>query len=103
MLLYFQIQLKNKHFQKLRIFQKIIKENGLVISAPKMKLFQIQIRFLRFEIYHGKIKPIQRTIDFGNKFPNEIKDKNHLQRFLGSLNYVYEFYPNIRISIKPLF
>ena len=29
-----------EHFQHLRIFQKIIKESGLVISAPKMKHFQ---------------------------------------------------------------
>ena len=40
-----------EHFQHLRIFQKVIKENGLEISAPKMKLFQTQIRFLEFEIY----------------------------------------------------
>ena len=65
-----------EHFQHLRIFQKIIKESGLVISAPKMKLFQTQIRFLGFEIYQGKIKPIQRAIDFVNKFSDEIKDKS---------------------------
>ena len=68
-----------------------------------MKLFQTQIRFLGFEIYQGKIKPIQRAIEFGNKFPDEIKNKNQLQRFLGSLSYVLEFYLNLRTSIKPLF
>ena len=68
-----------------------------------MKLFQTQIRFLGFEIYQGKIKSIERAIDFANKFPDEIKDKNQLQNFLGSLNYVLEFYPNLRTSIKPLF
>ena len=57
-----------EHFQHLRIFQKIIRENGLVISASKIKLFQTKIRFLRFEIYQGKIRPIQRAIDFANKF-----------------------------------
>ena len=93
----------DEHFQHLRFFQKIIKENGLVISASKMKLFQTQIRFLGFEIYQWKIKPIQRAIEFENKFPDEIKDKNQLQRFLGSLSYVSEFYQNLRTSIKPLF
>ena len=53
-----------------------------------MKLFQTKIKFLGFEIYQEKIKPIQRAIDFANKFLDEIKDKNQLQRFLGSLNYV---------------
>ena len=92
-----------EHFQHLIIFQKIIKENGLVIFASKMKLFQTQIRFLGFEIYQRKIKPIQRAIEFANKFLDEIKDKNQLQRFLGSFNYVSKFYPNLRTSIKPLF
>ena len=85
------------------MFQRLVRENGLVISASKIKLFQTKIRFLWFEIYQGTIKPIQRAIEFANKFPNELKDKNQLQRFLGSLNYVAEFYPNLRILIKPLF
>ena len=92
-----------EHFQYLKTFQKLVRENGLVISASKTKLFQTKIRFLGFEIYQGTIKPIQKAIEFANKFPDEIKDKNPLQRFLGSLNYVVEFYPNLRILIKLLF
>ena len=84
-------------------FQKLVRDNGLVISASKIKLFQTNIRFLGFDIYQGKIKTIQRAIEFANKFLYEIKDKNQLQRFLGSLNYVADFYPNLRILIKPLF
>ena len=92
-----------EHFKHLKNFQKIVRENGLVISATKIKLFQTNIRFLEFEIYQGQIKPIQRAIDFANKFPDEIKDKTQLQGFLGSLNYVAEYYPNLIILIKPLF
>ena len=92
-----------QHFKHLEIFQKIVKENGLVISAPKIKLFQTRIRLLGFEIYQDMIKPIQRSIEFGSKFPDEIKDKTQLQRFLGSLNYVLDFYPNLRTTIKLLF
>ena len=92
-----------EHFKHLKNFQKIVRDNGLVISATKIKLFQTNIRFLGFDIYQGQIKPITRAIDFANKFPDEIKDKTQLQRFLGSLNYVAKFYPNLRILIKPLF
>ena len=92
-----------EHFKHLKIFQKIVRDNGLVISATKIKLFQTKIRFLGFDIYQGQIKPITRAIDFADKFPDEIKDKTQLQRFLGSLNHVAEFYPNLRILIKPLF
>ena len=65
-----------EHFQHLRIFQKLARDNGLVISASKIKKFQTKIRFLGFEIYQGTIKPIQRAIEFANKFPDELKDKN---------------------------
>ena len=90
-------------FNHLDIFQKIVRENDLVVSTPKIKLFQTRIRFLGFEIYRGMIKPIQRSIEFSSKFPDEIKDKTQLQRFLGSLNYVSDFYPNLRTIIKPLY
>ena len=50
-----------------------------------MKLFQTKIRFLGHEIFQGKTKPIQRSIEFVDKFPNEIKDKKQLQRFSGCL------------------
>ena len=89
-----------EHFKHLKFFKKIIRENGLVIFATKIKLFQTNIRFY---IYQGQIKPIHRAIEFANKFLDEIKDKTQLQRFLGSLNYVADFYPNLKILIKPLF
>ena len=71
-----------EHFKHLKKFQKIVRDNGLVIYATKSKLFQTNIRFLGFDIYQGQIKPIHRAIEFANKFPDEIKDKTQLQRFL---------------------
>ncbi|RDX65261.1 Orf V, partial [Mucuna pruriens] len=41
--------------------------------------------------------------EFGEKIPNEIKDKTQLQRFLGCVNYKAEFIPNIRIICAPLY
>ena len=64
----------------------------MACSTPKMKLFQTKIRFLGHEIYQGKTKPVQRSIEFADKFPNEIKDKKQLQRFLGCLNYVSDYF-----------
>ena len=92
----------DQHFKHLQNFQKIVKDR-LVIFAPKIKLFQISIRFLGFEIYQGIVKPIQRVVKFTSKFSNEIKDRNQLQRFLRGLNYVSDFYPILRTIIKPLF
>ncbi|KAK4593455.1 hypothetical protein RGQ29_017529 [Quercus rubra] len=38
-----------------------------------------------------------------NLFPDQILDKTQLQRFLGSLNYISDFYQNLRQQCKPLF
>ena len=86
----------DQHWKHLRAFFNTIKLNGLVVSAPKIKLFQTTIRFLGFDIRHGVIKPIDRAIQFADKFPDEILDKTQLQRFLGSLNYFSDFYQNLR-------
>ena len=64
-----------QHFDHLEKFHITIKENELVVSARKVKLFQIKIRFLGFEIFQGTINPISKSIEFVDKFPNEIKDK----------------------------
>ena len=85
----------DEHWTHLNLFLSIIKYNGLVVSSPKIKLFQTKIRFLGYNIYQAKISPIDRVIKFADKFPDEILDKTQLQRFLGSLNM-------LRNSIKLL-
>ena len=75
----------DQHKKHLRAFLNIVKFNGLVVSTPKIKLFQTRVRFLGFDIHHGVIKPIDRAIQFAD----QILDKTQLQRFLGSLNYIF--------------
>jgi hypothetical protein len=87
----------------LNSFLEIIKTNGLVFSAKKIKLFQTKIRFLSFDISEGQTRPIDRAIEFASKFPGVITDKNQLQRFLGSLNYIADFFKDLRKYCKPLF
>ncbi|KAG7956032.1 hypothetical protein I3843_11G104300 [Carya illinoinensis] len=93
----------DEHWKHLQTFLDIIRINGLVVSAKKINLFQTKIRFLGYDILESKIRPINRAIEFADKFPDVIIDKNQLQRFLGSLNYVAEFYQNMRKQCKPLF
>ena len=64
-----------QHWKHLRSFLNIVKLNGLVVSAPKIKLFQTHVRFLGFDIHHGLIKPIDRAIQFADKFLDQILDK----------------------------
>ncbi|CAN1314279.1 hypothetical protein LINPERPRIM_LOCUS29259 [Linum perenne] len=85
----------DQHFKHLRIFLKVTTQAGLAVSAKKLKLCQTKIRFLGHNIYQGSIIPIDRAIQFA--------DKTQLQRFLGSLNYIAEFYKNLAYDAKPLF
>jgi hypothetical protein len=73
------------------------------LFRPKIKLFQTKIRFLGFDISEGQIRPIDRAIQFADKFPDVIINKTQLQRFLGSLNYIADFYKDLRKYCKPLF
>lgn len=82
----------DQHWKHSNIFHKVIIQNGLVVFARKMKLFQTNIQFLGYKIQHDQVLPVTRVIEFDDKFPNEIKEKKQLQRFLGCLNYVSDFY-----------
>ena len=84
-------------------FLDTIKRNGLVVSAKKIKLFQTKVCFLGYDISKGQIHPIDKAIQFANKFPDVITDKTQLQRFPRSLNYVADFYKDTRKQCKPLF
>ena len=59
--------------------------------------------FLGFDISEGQIRPIDRAIQFADKFHNVIIDKTQLQRFFGSLNYIADFYKDLRKYCKLLF
>lgn len=42
-------------------------------------------------------------MEFASKFPDEIKDKTQLQRFLGSLNYVRDYYHQLSADANILY
>ncbi|KAL4199114.1 hypothetical protein AMTRI_Chr03g143250 [Amborella trichopoda] len=68
-----------------------------------MSLFQTKIRLLGHNIFQGTIIPIDRAIEFANKFPDIIINKTELQRFLRCLNYIADFIQNLAIIAKPLY
>ena len=93
----------DEHWKHLYSFLDTIKRNGLLVFAKKIKLFQTKVRFLGYDIFEGQICPIDRAIQFVDKFPDVIIDKTQLQRFLGSLNYIADFYKDLRKLCKLLF
>jgi len=93
----------DEHFKHLNIFKYLVVKNGLVISAPKIKLFQHEIRFLGHNIVNETIITINRSIEFASKFSDEITDTKQLQRFLGALNYVADYYKDLAKDTKILY
>lgn len=74
-----------------------------MVSAKKIKLFQIAVRFLGHNIELRSIKPINKAIKFASKFLDENLDKKKLERFLTILNYIVDFYKDLALDAKPLF
>lgn len=68
----------DEYWKHLSLFLYIIRQNGLIISTKKVKLFQIKIRFISYDIFQSKIRPINRAIKFNDKFSNIILDQNQL-------------------------
>ena len=65
----------DEHWKHLKTFKWIIKKNGLVLSQRKIKLFEIEIQFLRYKVTNKTITPVERVIKFADKFSDEITDK----------------------------
>ena len=65
----------DEHRKHLYSFLDIIKRNGLVVSAKKIKLFQTKVHFNGYDISEGHIRPIDRVIQFVDKFLDVIIDK----------------------------
>ena len=84
-------KLVTKHFSHSQRFFNILKQNRLVVSALKIKLCQTKTRFVGYNIYQGSITLNSWEIEFVDKFPNVIKNKNQLQRFLRCLNQGCQF------------
>jgi len=81
-----------EHFKHVNIFKNLVKKNGLVLSKKKIEVFQTTIKFLGHTICNGNISLQKHALEFVEKFPDVIINKNQLQRFLGFLNYVSNFY-----------
>ena len=81
-------------------FFEWLKMQVYFVLAKKVKLFQTKVIFLGHHIHRGSIIPIERAIEFASKFPNDIKDKKQLQRFLGSLNYISNFYKDLKVLVE---
>ncbi|KAL2543263.1 orf y [Abeliophyllum distichum] len=78
------------------------KNEGIVLSKKKAKLFKEKIGYLGLEIAYGykQLKP--HILTHIQEFPNEIQDKKQLMRFLGCLTYAESFIKDLAKMRSPL-
>lgn len=69
-----------------------------------MELFKDRINFLGFELGNNYVKLHDHIVKKVHEFPNNYTyNKKELQRFLGIVNYVKNFIPNIGEILGPLY
>ena len=94
---------KKKHIGYLQLVFKKFEDIGIIISKPKMQLFQITIEFLGVVIGKGKIVLQPYTLEKILNFLDEIEETKELQKFLGLLNYVRPLIKYLSKIVGPLF
>lgn len=72
----------------------MVYEHGLVLSdsEEKFQIGKVRIDYLGLHIEQGHIELQPHVLLHLLKFPDVLLDKKILQRFLGCLNYIRQFY-----------
>ena len=88
----------------MKIFFKICKEKGLVLSKEKMVIGVTEIEFLGATIRNRKLRLQPHIIKKLTQFPDEqLQEKKGLRSWLGLLNYARTYIPKLGILLGPLY
>lgn len=84
----------NSHKLHLEKFYELVYKHGLVLSdlEEKFQIGKVRIDYLGLHIEQGHVNLQPHVLTHLLKFPNVIPDIRTLQRFLGCLNYIRQFY-----------
>ena len=93
---------KTEHIQLLQQFQSIIIQYGIMLSARKMVIAQPKIDFLGMQITDGSFTPQAHLATTLLDIPDENLTKRQVQQFLGVINYVSDFIPQLSQLKRPL-
>ena len=93
---------KEQHLEHLNIFVDLCITHGIWISKKKSIIGESKIEFLGLIIDAEGIELQTHILEKIKDFPEKIKDRKQLQRFLGILNYAEGFIKNPADLRKPL-
>ncbi|ESQ37601.1 hypothetical protein EUTSA_v100029341mg, partial [Eutrema salsugineum] len=93
---------EEEHIRSLRQFQGIVEEYGIMLSARKMIIAQPNIDFLGMQITEGRFTPQAHLATALLDFPDENLTRRQVQQFLGVINYISDFIPQLSQITRPL-
>ena len=79
------------HEKHLDIFITLCKEHGIILSEKKVEIKKKEIEFLGMIIDSKGIKLQSHIAEKIKDFPDELRTKEMIQKFLGCLNYSSDF------------
>ena len=77
------------------------REKGLKLNSKKIKLKTKEVEYIGHVLTESGLQPDPKKVDSVVNFPAPV-DKHELQRFLGMINYLGKFVPNMSKLNEPL-
>jgi hypothetical protein len=84
---------RSHHSHLKGVFDLLLK-HGLVLSKSKLCWTKTKIEYLGLILSRGSVELQDHVLKKLSEFPDEIMEKKQLQRFLGCINYICQFYEN---------
>ena len=92
---------QEEHDKRLKQVLDVIKESGMKLNPQKCQFSQTEVIFLGHKVTADGIKPDPSKTSAIDNIP-EPKTKLELQRFLGMINFIGKFIPNLAKIAGPL-
>ncbi|KAH9780730.1 hypothetical protein KPL71_008191 [Citrus sinensis] len=85
----------DEHRQLLTQFYDILQSHGIMLSAKKSIIATDNVEFLGMIIKDGHYQPGKHIAQELLHFPDQQLSKRQIQQFLGIINYIRDFIPNV--------
>ena len=93
---------ETSHRNLLERFHQIIQQYGIILVEKKMTIATTEVDFLGMHLKYGQYVAQPHISQELYNFPNSNLTRKLVQQFLGIVNYVSEFIPNLAQMTGPL-
>jgi len=93
---------EDSHAPLLKQFAEIVHHHGIMLSENKMLICQKEIKFLGMVFVDGACTPDTHIAEEIQKFPDSPPTRKQIQQFLGIIQYLRNFIPQVAQMTRPL-